>query len=111
MKRSSIICKIIEEISQYLMKKGYFDIDISIRQTEKDSVIVISTDKIDDELLSEIMSRLKVKRRLEMEEYCWELMGEGIASQQDLNLVGLSTDEVEIEEKDNKTIMRLTRYE
>lgn len=111
MQRNSIVCKIIEEVSEYLMKKEYYDIDIKIRFTEKESTVIFTTDKIEDELLLQMKKRLTVERREEIEEYCWELIGEGNVSKQDLTLIGAITDEAQIYDEGNKTILRLVRYE
>lgn len=110
MQRNQKICKIIEELSLYLMDCGIYDLNIDIKQDDERDVLTFSFNETNDEVKDFILSKIKGERDIEIEEYGWELMGEG-ASDDDLGIINALVDEIDYNDSDNKTIIRMIRYE
>lgn len=104
-------CKIIDEITLYLMKHGHLKLDIQIDKAETELVVVIKTNKCEQWLIDNISNNINLERELEVEEYGWELMGESDA-QSELGLVGLLVDQVTVDDTDPSfTVFKLIRKE
>ncbi|MCQ2406385.1 MAG: hypothetical protein MJ067_04135 [Oscillospiraceae bacterium] len=110
MQRNQKICKLIEELSLYILENHSSSINIDIREEDKKDVITFTTDILSDKTESFLRENIVPKRLCEVEEYAWELMGEG-ASDDDFKIVSALINEVSFENSDNKTIIRLVRYE
>ena len=110
MQRNQKICKIIEELSLYLMDCGIYDLNIDIKQDDERDVLTFSFNETNDEVKDFILSKIKGERDIEIEEYGWELMGEG-ASDDDLGIINALVDEIDYNDSDNKTVIRMIRYE
>lgn len=110
MQRNQKICKIIEELSLYLMDMGIYNLNIDIKQDDDKDVLTFSFNECNDEVKDFILSKIKGERDIEIEEYGWELMGEG-ASDDDLGIINALVDEINYDDNDNKTIIRMIRYE
>ena len=65
---------------------------------------------VTDEIYEFLNEKLRPERLYEIEEYGWELMGEG-ASDDDLGIISALINEITYENKDDKTIIRMVRYE
>ena len=104
------ISKIIEEYSLFIMVNHGYDLNIDIKNIDKKIYLTFESSRLDDEVLDFIVNAIECKRDEEIEEYGWELMGEG-ASDDDLDIVGSLIDEFEYEQLENKTIVRMIRYE
>lgn len=101
-------CKIISEITLYLMLQGHNDINLEISNSQEQITIKFTTYRCNDELIEKIKQEVNVERELEVEEYGWELMGESDA-QSGLNLVGRLVDFVTVDNQENKTIFTFVR--
>lgn len=110
MQRNQKICKIIEELSLYLMDNGIYDLNIDIKQDDEKDILTFVFNEINDEVKTFILSKIKGERDIEIEEYGWELMGEG-ASDDDLGIINALVDKIDYDENDNKTVIRMIRYE
>lgn len=102
-------CKIIDEITLFLMKNGYLKLNIDIDFNDDAFVFVIKTTKCDEEIINTIEEEMNVPREHEIEEYGWELMGESDA-QSELGLVGRLIDSVTIDNScENETSFTFVR--
>ncbi len=102
-------CKIIDEITLYLMKNGYLKLNIDITFESDALTFIIKVPKCSQHIIETIDKQINVPRELEVEEYGWELMGESDA-QSELCLVGLLIDYVTIDNtNDNSTIFTFVR--
>ena len=110
MQRNSKICKIVEEMSLFLMDNGYYNLSIDIKREDKESIITFITDELDIEVNEYIVEKLSEPREEEVEEYSWMLMGEGSAAD-DLDIIGLLVDKVSIKNENNKSIIEVIRDE
>lgn len=110
MQRNQKICKLIEEFSLFILENHSNNLNIDVKEIENKTVVKFTTDLMNNELLDFIKTNIKPERLLEVEEYGWELMGEG-SSDDDLPLVGNLIDNIEIENNDNQTIITMYRYE
>ena len=110
MQRNNKICKIIEEMSLFLMDSGYYSFSIDIKQGKKESIITFTTDELDEEVKDYIIEKLSEPREEEVEEYSWMLMGEGSAAD-DLDIIGMLVDSVNIKNENNKSIVEVIRDE
>lgn len=110
MQRNQKICKIIEELSLYLMDNYIYDLNIDIKQYDDKDILTFKFNETNQEVKEFILSKIKGERDIEIEEYGWELMGEG-ASDDDLGIINALVDEIEYDDNDNKTIIRMIRYE
>ena len=104
------ICKIISEISLYILENVSGNLNVDVKELGEEVIITFVTDLIDPETKNFLMSQLSADRNIEIEEYGWELMGEG-DSDDDLELVGNLINELSIQEENGKTVITLVRYE
>lgn len=110
MQENQKICKIISEISLYILENVSGNLNVDVKELGEEVIITFVTDLIDPETKDFLMSQLSADRNIEIEEYGWELMGEG-DSDDDLELVGNLINELSIQEENGKTIITLVRYE
>jgi hypothetical protein len=108
--RNNKICKIVEEMSLFLMDNGYYDISIDIKREDIESIITFTTDILDEEVSEYIIEKLSEPREEEVEEYSWMLMGEG-SSADDLDIIGNLVDSVNITNLNEKSIIKVIRDE
>lgn len=110
MQKNQKICKIIEEFSLFILENTSGGINIDIAKGEGQSIITFTMEKCDEEIKSFILEKIKGERDKEIEEYGWELMGEG-ASDDDFGIINALVDEIEYRETEDKTVVRLVRHE
>lgn len=110
MQENQKICKIISEISLYILENVSGNLSVDVKELGEEVIITFVTDLIDPETKDFLMSQLSADRNIEIEEYGWELMGEG-DSDDDLELVGNLINELSIQEENGKTVITLVRYE
>ncbi len=110
MQRNQKICKIIHEFTLYLLEFNSENIKIDVLQNKKQSIITFVTNQCSKEVKNFILSRIKGERDREIEQYGWQLMGEG-SSDDDLEIINVLIDEISYEDKDNQTIIRMVRNE
>ncbi|MBQ3253479.1 MAG: hypothetical protein IJA65_02895 [Acholeplasmatales bacterium] len=110
MQENQKICKIISEISLYILENVSGNLNVDVKELGEEVIITFVTDLIDPETKNFLMSQLSADRNIEIEEYGWELMGEG-DSDDDLELVGNLINELSIQEENGKTVITLVRYE
>lgn len=103
------ICKIIDEISLYFLRKGYNDFSMHISYDfENKTVITFNLGVISKDMDEKLKKFIGLKREKEVEEYGWELLGESDSSA-DLEMIGLLIDSIDIEIANNETRIILTR--
>ena len=110
MQRNNKICKIIEELSLFLMDNGYYNLSIDVKRYDVESIITFTTDELDKEVSDYIIEMLSEPREEEVEEYSWMLMGEGSAADE-LDVIGMLVDSVRINNENNKSIIEVIRDE
>ena len=110
MQRNNKICKIVEEMSLFLMDNGYYNLSIDIKREDVESIITFTTDILDKEVEEYIIEKLSEPREEEVEEYSWMLMGEGSAAD-DLDIIGNLVDSVSIRNTNDKSIIEVIRDE
>jgi hypothetical protein len=108
--RNNKICKIVEELSLFLMDNGYYSFSIDIKQEEMMSKITFTTETLDEKVIEYIIEKLSEPREEEVEEYSWMLMGEGSAAD-DLDIIGVLVDSVTVRNENEKTIVEVIRDE
>jgi len=104
------ICKIIEEFSLYILENSYANLNIDIKQDEYKTVLAFTLTYWEDHVKDYITQKIKGERDRQIEEYGWELMGEG-DSDDDLGIINALIDEITFKEADEKTVIRMVRYE
>lgn len=104
------LIKIMSELTNYFFKFDTNNISIEIDQKDDISEMIIkgSPKDYDLEELEFIKERLNRPRRKELEEYYWNLVGNGDSSQR-LNLVSNLVDSSDIEYKDGVLEIKLIR--
>lgn len=108
MQENHKICKIISELTLYILEHISGNINVDIKEESNKNIIKIVTDEFDNKSLEFIKSKLVADRNYSIEEYGWELVGEG-DSDDDIELIGSLIDEAQIENADGKTIITLIR--
>ncbi|KAB3534111.1 hypothetical protein F8154_09760 [Alkaliphilus pronyensis] len=108
----SRIYKIINEITNYMLKAGSKNCSISIEKVDKSVYItlvgrsvVLSSNEI-----QELEDALSIQRQQPVEEYLWELAGEN-ENYDELNLVGMMIDESKIKYDDGCLTITVIRRE
>lgn len=103
------VCKIIDEISLYFLRKGHNDFSMHVSYDfNKETIITFNLDLISEEMEKSLKKFIGLKREKEVEEYGWELLGESDSSA-DLEMIGLLIDSIDIEKTNNETKITLTR--
>lgn len=110
MQRNQKICKIVEEMSLYILENSSSNLNIDIRQSEHQTVLTFVMDKCSEAVKDFMLGKIKGERDKEIEEYGWELMGEG-ASDDDLGIINCLIDEISYEERGDKSVVRMVRNE
>lgn len=104
------ICKIIEEFSLYILENSLSNLNIDIKQDEYRTILKFTLYNVEDEVKAYILDKIKGERDRQIEEYGWELMGEG-DSDDDLGIINALIDEIDVTEFEGKTIIRMIRNE
>lgn len=89
------ICKLIDELSLFLLRDDKKNMNISLSYKDEETKIEIIVDKLSEKVKKYMLESINLKREFEVEEYGWELMGESDKSN-DLEMVGLLIDYLEI---------------
>ncbi len=110
MQKNQKICKIIEELSLYILENSSSNLNIDIQQKNNQTILTFIMDKCQAHIKEFILSKIKGERDKEIEEYGWELMGEG-ASDDDLGIINCLVDEISYVESGDKSIVRMVRNE
>lgn len=100
--------KIVEEVTEYILGKGYkrFDTKLDFKEVETTIIVTVYTNGIP---LSETFKEdLYCSRDVELEEYGWELTGD-IHCLCKLDALGLLIDRYEIDESNDECIITLHR--
>lgn len=104
------ICKIVEEFSLYLLENNIKDLTMDISNCDDQVIINFSFSGYIKDIKDYVLLHIKGQRDPQIEEYGWELMGEG-AYDDDLGIINALIDEINYLEQNNKTIVRMVRYE
>lgn len=90
--------KIIDELMSFSSKLGANKYQIEVEKIDKETEIKFKAyiKHMDDKMLSSISKLLSTPRSHEMEEYYWNLQGEGDIDSE-LALVGMMTDDAKID--------------
>lgn len=110
MQNKQKICKIIEEFSLFILEKGVKNINIDIKRDSHQSTLVFTCDKLEEEIKKFILNRITNGRIFEVEQYGWELIGEGSVGD-DLDIINALIDRVSYEEVGSKSVIRMVRDE
>lgn len=105
------LSKMIDEAVTYLMRTyEWFDIDISIRHSGDGFTLrfVLNNVDVSQEQLETLRGRFVSKRRPEVEDYYWQLTGQGDDSNQ-LRLVAMMCDEVTVTYENHALVLVLRR--
>ncbi|MCT4620757.1 MAG: hypothetical protein N4A62_15390 [Marinisporobacter sp.] len=105
------ISKIVDELVAYFFTMGATDININLQEKEDYYKIVLSCNYIvkNQEKIEKMIKCLKCDKQEEMEEYYWELAGDCDVDTE-LTLVGMMTDEAEIDISEDEIKLVLYRY-
>lgn len=110
MQRNQKVCKLVEEFSLYILENHSYNLNIDIKEEENKTLITFITDELTDDIYNFLNDNIRPERLYEVEEYGWELMGEG-ASDDDLGIISALINEITYENKEGKSIIRMVRYE
>jgi uncharacterized tellurite resistance protein B-like protein len=105
------IAKIVDELVTYFFSMGATDISINVKEEKGFFKIILATNylKKDEEKINKLIKYLKCAKQEEMEEYYWELTGDSDVDEE-LILVGMMTDEAELDIEEDKIEVKLIRY-
>jgi len=103
------VSKIIDELTTYFLLIGVKKIKTEIINGDKCFKIKFKIYDFDfkSKKITEMLENLSYNRESEMEEYYWELAGESDRDNE-LCLIGIMTDEVNVEE--DESMMEITLY-
>lgn len=77
-------------------------VDIEIKSDRTEMTFRAWEVNLDEESLYELKQHLQSPRLHELEEYYWGLSGNELSASNELSLIGMMTDEAEIEYKDER---------
>ncbi|TCT12140.1 hypothetical protein EDC18_11439 [Natranaerovirga pectinivora] len=91
------VCKIIDELTTFLLMIGATDIDVNVKNRKEDYMITIKSDyrKGEDKKIERLIKGVTSPKQEEIEEYYWELTGESDV-EAELNLIGIMIDKAEV---------------
>ncbi|MFW5873149.1 MAG: hypothetical protein ACOCVD_00560 [Bacillota bacterium] len=116
MRETKKAVKIISELMTYFFDQNAKDIEIKFHSDdvgkEKEYEIIIEgfIENISNEELTKLRESLNTSREAQVEEYYWELAGEGNNSRE-MSLVGMLVDNSVVEYKDNYLKITLWRQD
>jgi hypothetical protein len=102
------ISKIVSEITNYLIRRGYMHLNLFINRQDDKTVIKLELPNVKKKDMEEMISRVSAEADPEIEIYGWELMGEA-GSKDELTVLGTLIDEVQVEEKSDMLIITFFR--
>jgi len=100
--------KIVEEITEYLLGKGYKKINSSLELKDTETTITVTVETNGVPISGTLKQDLFCCRDTELEEYGWELSGD-IHCVCTLDSLGLLVDKYEICEDDNQCVITFHR--
>jgi len=105
------ISKIVDELVTYFYSMGATDISINLNEKKDYFKISLKSNYTtkDKNKIEKLIKYLKCDKQEEMEEYYWELTGESDVDNE-LMLVGMMTDEAEINIDEDTIEVVLYRY-
>ena len=109
MEEKNKIGKIIEEMTLYLLDLDVCSFDFSLCSTSNKTEISFKIDKLDSNVEAEIKNTICAKRDRIIEEYSWQLMGEGDACDSS-SLISSLIDECSFEKNNDLFVIRLVIY-
>lgn len=103
------VSKIVSELVAYFSLNDCDQIETSLDLIDYNkSIIIIKVKNIEQELVNAIIDEIGSARRLEIEEYAWEMVGSGSIGRR-LNLVGRLIDQVEVSYEQEYIIFKMLR--
>ncbi|TCK92892.1 hypothetical protein EDC19_2048 [Natranaerovirga hydrolytica] len=104
------VCKIIDELTTFLLFVGATDININVKNREKEYLIFINSDfeRKNEKQIQKLIKGITSPKQEEIEEYYWELTGESDVSGE-FNLVGIMIDKAEVKVEGNHISIELMR--
>lgn len=105
------VSKIVDELMTYFFSMGATDICINLQETDEYYKIHFKCNYSgnNEEKIEKMVKYLKCDKQEEMEEYYWELAGDSDVDTE-LTLVGMMTDEAEINIGEDTIELTLYRY-
>jgi hypothetical protein len=94
------VSKIVSEITNYLIRRGYLHLNLFINSQEDKTIIQLELPHVKKKDMEEMISRVGAAADPEIEMYGWELMGEA-GSKDELTVLGMLINEVMVEEKND----------
>lgn len=104
------ISKIVDELVTYFFSMGSTNMNIKVKEEPSQFIIYLKSDYSKDanEKIDKLVRYLECAKQEEMEEYYWELTGVCDVDTE-LTLVGMMTDEVEIDIDEDTIEIKLYR--
>ncbi|SKC84852.1 hypothetical protein [Maledivibacter halophilus] len=105
------IAKIVDELTTYFFSMGATDININLKDEKEFYKISLKCNYKykGKEKIDKLIKSLKCEKQEGMEEYFWELAGDSDVDTE-LTLVGMMTDEAEIDYNGNEIEVTLIKY-
>ena len=103
-----IVTKIIREVALYLMMHGHKDFTFETQNTPDTTTLIITLNHSKPEFIQSMQEKMNRERQIEIETYGWELIGD-IDQKNELEVLSLLIDSMDVEYKDNQTIITLIR--
>jgi len=100
--------KIIEEITGYLLERGYKSLDISLRINQTETTFLIEVEDKEEDLVQVFKQDLYCCREIELEEYGVDQLHHNQCTCT-MNTLGMLVDHYEITKENNKYIITLHR--
>lgn len=101
--------KILSELAAFFMSRGARELNMELKD-EENKVCMCISGRIEDtwqEDVDDLASQLNVQRQHEVESYYWQLSGED--ELEDFVTVGMMVDKAEVEYKDGRLEINITR--
>jgi len=104
------ITKIIDEVINYFMfhYKPFVAMTIDCKGDTFFISFVFKDLKLSDEEFDKIKSKFKLNRRVEIEDYYWQLVGDS-ENASEFTLVSLMSDEIQFSKDDESVYLTITR--
>lgn len=110
MEEKNKIGKIVEEMTLYLLDLDICSFDFNLCLSLDKTEIVFKINELDCDVENELKKSICAKRDRIIEEYSWQLMGEGNALDS-FELISSLIDDCKFERNDKYFVVRMVRYQ
>ena len=104
------VARIVDELTTFFLEKNAKDVSLDIKILDKKEIVTIKVYPVEDmdTVIEDLQRMLSCPRESEMEEYYWELAGEG-DNASELGLIGTMIDSASIDYDDESLCLEIVR--